>query len=147
MDYQCGCLRRFYFLAPRKYKNSYVATPVERSTVLRLAELYLIRAEAKLKLNDITGAQQDINVIRNRALLSSTTLTDPTQLAPLISLERERELFGEFGHRWFDLKRSGTIDQVLGATAGKIWSSTDSLFPIPDTAIRSNPFLTQNSGY
>ncbi|MBW1655147.1 RagB/SusD family nutrient uptake outer membrane protein [Flavobacterium quisquiliarum] len=135
------------FLAPRKYKNAYVSTPVERSTVLRLAELYLIRAEARLKSNDITGAQQDINVIRNRALLPSTTLTDPTQLAALISLERERELFGEFGHRWFDLKRSGTIDQVLGATTGKIWSSTDSLFPIPETAIRSNPFLTQNSGY
>lgn len=135
------------YLAPRKYKNSYVATPVERSTVLRLAELYLIRAEARVKSNDITGAQQDINVIRNRALLPSTTLTDPTQLLALISLERERELFSEFGHRWFDLKRSGTIDQVLGATAGKIWTSTDNLYPIPETAIRSNPFLTQNSGY
>ncbi|OXG09009.1 SusD-like starch-binding protein associating with outer membrane [Flavobacterium araucananum] len=135
------------YLAPRKYKNSYVATPVERSTVLRLAELYLIRAEARVKSNDIPGAQQDINIIRNRALLPATTLTDPTQLLALISLERERELFAEFGHRWFDLKRSGTIDQVLGTTAGKIWSSTDSLYPIPETARRSNPFLTQNSGY
>lgn len=135
------------FLAPRKYKNSYVATPVERSTALRLAELYLIRAEARVKLNQITGAQEDINVIRNRALLPSTTLTDPTQLSALIAAERERELFAEFGHRWFDLKRTGTIDQVLGATAGKIWASTDSLFPIPESAIRSNPFLTPNLGY
>ncbi|MBF4494169.1 RagB/SusD family nutrient uptake outer membrane protein [Flavobacterium sp. JLP] len=135
------------YLAPRKYKNAYVTTPVERSTVIRLAELYLIRAEARVKSNDITGAQQDINVIRNRALLPSTTLTDPTQLLALIALERERELFAEFGHRWFDLKRTGTIDQVLGATAGKTWTSADSLFPIPETAIRSNPFLTQNSGY
>ncbi|AOC96950.1 SusD family protein [Flavobacterium anhuiense] len=135
------------YLAPRKYKNAYVATPVERSTVLRLAELYLIRAEARLKANDVTGAQQDINVIRSRALLTSTTLTDPTQLAALISAENEREFFAECGHRWFDLKRSGSIDQVLGATSGKIWSSTDSLFPIPEMAIRSNPFLTQNSGY
>jgi hypothetical protein len=135
------------FLAPRKYKNAYVAAPVERSTVIRLAELYLIRAEARLKSNDITGAQQDINVIRNRALLPSTTLTDPTQLADLIAVERQRELFSESGHRWFDLKRSGTIDQVLGATAGKTWTAADALFPIPETAIRSNPFLTQNSGY
>lgn len=135
------------YLAPRKYKNAYVTAPVERSTVLRLAELYLIRAEARVKSNDITGAQEDINVIRNRALLPSTTLTDPTQLLALIALERERELFAEFGHRWFDLKRTGTIDQVLGAIAGKTWTSTDSLFPIPETAIRSNPFLTQNSGY
>ncbi|OMQ07799.1 RagB/SusD family nutrient uptake outer membrane protein [[Flexibacter] sp. ATCC 35103] len=135
------------FIAPRKYKNAYAASPSERSTVLRLAEVYLIRAEARVKSNDITGAQQDINVIRNRALLPSTTLTDPNQLLALISLERERELFAEFGQRWLDLKRSGIIDQVLGATAGKIWASTDSLYPIPETARRSNPFLTQNLGY
>ncbi|CAD0005346.1 RagB/SusD family nutrient uptake outer membrane protein [Flavobacterium chungangense] len=135
------------FLEPRKYKNSFVATPVERSTVLRLAELYLIRAEARVKLNDITGAQEDINVIRNRALLGNTTLTDPNQLLDLIALERERELFGEFGHRWFDLKRTGKADQVLGAIPGKIWTATDKLYPIPDSARRSNPFLTQNLGY
>lgn len=135
------------FLAPRKYKNSFVATPVERSTVLRLAELYLIRAEARVRLNNITGAQQDINVIRNRALLGNTTLTDPTQLLDLIALERERELFTEFGHRWFDLKRTGRADQILGAITGKIWSPSDALFPIPESARRSNPFLTQNLGY
>ncbi|MCI9845460.1 RagB/SusD family nutrient uptake outer membrane protein [Flavobacterium pectinovorum] len=135
------------FLAPRKYKNAYVATPVERSTVLRLAELYLIRAEARVKLNDITGAQEDINVIRNRALLGNTTLTDPNQLLDLIALERERELFGEFGHRWFDLKRTGKADEVLGSITGKIWTSTDKLYPIPDGARRSNPFLGQNLGY
>ncbi|MFC4476378.1 RagB/SusD family nutrient uptake outer membrane protein [Flavobacterium chungangensis] len=135
------------FLAPRKYKNAYVAAPLERSTVLRLAELYLIRAEARVKLNNISGAQQDINVIRNRALLANTTLTDPNQLLDLIALERERELFTEFGHRWFDLKRTGKIDQVLSVIPGKIWASTDSLYPIPETARRSNPNLTQNTGY
>lgn len=135
------------FLAPRKYKNEFGATPVERATVLRLAELYLIRAEARVKLNNITGAQQDINVIRNRALLASTALTDPAQLLDLIALERQRELFGEYGHRWFDLKRTGQADQVLGAITGKIWSSTDKLYPVPDSQRRKNPFLTQNLGY
>ncbi|AWK06659.1 RagB/SusD family nutrient uptake outer membrane protein [Flavobacterium crocinum] len=135
------------YTIPRKYKNSYTTTPVERSTILRLAELYLIRAEARVKLNDITGAQQDINVIRNRALLGNTTLTDSNQLLELIALERQRELFAENGHRWFDLKRTGKIDEVLSTTPGKIWASTDSLFPIPETARRSNPFLTQNLGY
>nr|WP_315246715.1 RagB/SusD family nutrient uptake outer membrane protein [uncultured Flavobacterium sp.] len=135
------------YLAPRKYKNAYLETPLERSTLLRLAELYLIRAEARVRLNNTQGAVEDINVIRNRAALASIGLTDPNQLLALIALERERELFAEFGHRWFDLKRTGTINQVLGATTGKIWSSTDSLFPIPESALRSNPFLTQNSGY
>ncbi len=137
----------FLGIAPNKYKNNFSDSPSERSTILRLAELYLIRAEARVRLNDFTGAQEDINVIRNRALLPSTTLTDPTQLLALISLERERELFAEFGHRWFDLKRSGMIDQVQSTTAGKIWSPTDSLYPIPENARRSNPFLTQNTGY
>lgn len=135
------------YTIPRKYKNAYTTTPVERSTILRLGELYLIRAEARVKLNNITGAQEDINVIRNRALLGNTTLTDSDQLLALIALERQRELFAENGHRWFDLKRTGKIDEVLGTTSGKIWASTDSLFPIPETARRSNPFLGQNLGY
>lgn len=134
-------------IGPRKYKNSYTTTPVERSTVLRLAELYLIRSEARVRSNDITGGQQDINVIRSRALLASTTLTDSNQLLDLIALERQREFFGEFGHRWFDLKRTGKADEVLSAIPSKIWKTTDQLFPIPETATRSNPFLTQNEGY
>jgi hypothetical protein len=137
----------FLGIAPNKYKNSFGASPAERSTVLRLAELYLIRAEARVRLNDITGAQQDINVIRNRALLGSTTLTDPNQLLDLIALERQREFFAENGHRWLDLKRTGKLDGTLSVLADKIWKTTDSLYPIPEPAIRSNPFLIQNTGY
>ncbi|TCK55630.1 RagB/SusD domain-containing protein [Flavobacterium sp. 90] len=137
----------FLGIAPYKYQNGFNSSPIERSTVLRLAELYLIRAEARVKSNDITGAQQDINVIRNRALLGSTTLTDPNQLLDLIALERQREFFAENGHRWLDLKRTGKLDETLSVLPGKIWKSTDSLYPIPEPAIRSNPFLIQNSGY
>ncbi|MCP2028335.1 hypothetical protein L1276_003505 [Flavobacterium sp. HSC-32F16] len=137
----------FIGIAPTKYKNRFTASPIERSTVLRLAELYLIRAEARVKLNDITGAQQDINAIRNRALLDNTTLTDPNQLLDLIALERQREFFAENGHRWFDLKRTGKTDETLSVLTDKIWKTTDSLYPIPEPAIRSNPFLNQNSGY
>ncbi|PXY45966.1 RagB/SusD family nutrient uptake outer membrane protein [Flavobacterium hydrophilum] len=137
----------FIGIAPRKYKANFGQSINERSTVLRLAELYLIRAEARVKLNNITGAQQDIDVIRNRALLGNTTLTDSNQLLELIAMERERELFAENGHRWLDLKRSGNIDQILGSVSDKIWKSTDSLYPIPETAIRSNPSLIPNPGY
>jgi hypothetical protein len=137
----------FIGIAPKKYKNNFVASPIERSTVLRLAELYLIRAEARVKLNDINGAQQDINVIRNRALVESTALTDPNQLLDLIALERQREFFAEFGHRWLDLKRTGKLDETLSVLSDKIWKSTDRIYPIPEEAIRSNPFLNQNTGY
>ncbi|OIV40223.1 RagB/SusD family nutrient uptake outer membrane protein [Flavobacterium johnsoniae] len=137
----------FLGIAPYKYQNGFEDSPVERSTPLRLAELYLIRAEARVKSNDITGAQQDINVIRNRALLDDTALTDANQLLDLIALERQREFFAENGHRWLDLKRTGKLDETLSVLSDKIWKSTDSLYPIPEPAIRSNPFLTQNSGY
>lgn len=137
----------FLGIAPYKYKNAYGDSPIERSTLLRLAELYLIRAEARVKSNDIIGAQQDINVIRNRALLGSTTLTDPNQLLNLIALERQREFFAENGHRWLDLKRTGKLDETLSVLSDKIWKSTDNLYPIPEPAIRSNPFLIQNAGY
>ncbi|MFH7017291.1 RagB/SusD family nutrient uptake outer membrane protein [Flavobacterium sp. FlaQc-47] len=137
----------FIGIAPRKYKNAYGDSPFERSTLLRLGELYLIRAEARVRSNDILGAQQDINVIRNRALLESTTLNDANQLLELIALERERELFAEFGHRWMDLKRTGKLNETLSVLSDKIWSPTDNLYPIPEEAIRSNPFLNQNSGY
>lgn len=134
-------------IAPTKYKNRFADSPMERSTLLRLAELYLIRAEARVKLNNISGAQQDINVIRGRALESNTTLTDSNQLLDLIALERQREFFAENGHRWLDLKRTAKIDETLSVITGKIWTSTDALYPIPETALRSNPFLKQNSGY
>jgi len=134
-------------IAPTKYKNRFGSSPVERSTVLRLAELFLIRAEARVQSNNITGAQQDINVIRNRALLGNTVLTNPTQLLDLIALERQREFFAENGHRWLDLKRTNKINETLSVLTDKIWSSTDALYPIPETALRSNPFLKQNSGY
>lgn len=137
----------FLGIAPYKYHNGFGNSPIERSTVLRLAELYLIRAEARVKSNDIIGAQQDINVIRNRALLDGTTLTDINQLLDLIALERQREFFAENGHRWLDLKRTGKLDETLSVLSDKIWKTSDNLYPIPEPAIRSNPFLTQNLGY
>lgn len=137
----------FLGIAPHKYQNDFGDSPSERSTLLRLAELYLIRAEARVKSNDITGAQQDINAIRNRALLDNTTVTNPNQLLDLIALERQREFFAENGHRWLDLKRTGKLDETLSVLSDKIWKTTDNLYPIPEPAIRSNPFLNQNSGY
>lgn len=123
----------------------------EYPTVLRLAEQYLIRAEARAKQNKITGnegAIADLNRIRNRAgvesYTGSTNLEDVT-----LAIERERrlELFCELGHRWFDLRRTGRLDTVLGTLKPSTWNMTDAYYPIPRTAINSNPNLTQNAGY
>lgn len=123
----------------------------EYPTVLRLAEQYLIRAEARAKQNKITGetgAVSDLNKIRNRAGLDDYEGSDASDEV-LLAIEKERqlELFCELGHRWFDLHRTGRADAVLGALKPSTWDATDVYYPIPQSARDSNPNLTQNAGY
>ena len=115
--------------------------------VLRLAEQYLIRAEARAQQNNISGAQSDVNVIRNRAGLANTTATTQGTLLSAIEHERQIELFAEWGHRWMDLKRTNRADAILGPLKSSNWQSSDVLFPIPLTQIQNDPNFTQNSGY
>ncbi len=137
---------------PNKYKiqysNSFPIT--EYSMVLRLVEQYLIRAEARAHMGDLKGAIEDLNMIRERAGLPLLAETDPgisqDSLLDLIFEERRKELFAEWGHRWFDLKRSGRAEDVLGADNPN-WESTDLLYPIPEEERRKNPNLSQNPGY
>ncbi|NII28485.1 RagB/SusD family nutrient uptake outer membrane protein [Pseudoflavitalea sp. X16] len=136
---------------PYKYKYRTNALAVaagvtEYPMVLRLAEQYLIRAEARANTDNSTGALADLKVIRNRAGLAESTTTDKAALLLEIEKERQTELFCELGHRWFDLKRTGRSDAVIGAIK-TTWNSTDALYPIPQTARDANPNLSQNDGY
>lgn len=130
-----------------KYKGLAVP-PVEYTTMLRLSEQYLIRAEARVQLSDVVGAQIDLNVIRNRAGLEDTPAVDKTSLLVAIEQERRVELFTEWGHRWLDLKRTGRADDVLGSLKTG-WESYAKLYPIPNIQILNDPALrnAQNPGY
>jgi len=142
---------------PFKYKiylnNTSVTTAsalTEYEMVLRLGEQYLIRSEAETQQNQLTQAIADLNAIRSRAGLIGTTATTQQQLLAAILHERQVELFSESGHRWFDLKRTGNVNAVMGsggATAlkGGSWTPTQALYPIQD--ILRDPQLTQNPGY
>jgi len=137
---------KWYF--PYKYKErNATSTSVEYSIVFRLAEQYLIRAEAKAQLGDLTGAKDDINVIRHRAGLSDVNAMTKEEVLLAILQERKWEFFTEYGHRFFDLKRFNKIDNVLSVL--KLgWNTSDRLFPIPQTEIGTNPNLRpQNPGY
>lgn len=144
------------YTVPYKYKaaGTTVDTNTENYLVLRVAEQYLIRAEARAQQNNISGAQEDINIIRNRAGLANTTAADKNALQAAVEQERRIELFCEWGHRWFDLKRWPSLttsgktraDDVLGALK-TTWTSNAVLFPIPQLARDNNPNLTQNAGY
>jgi starch-binding outer membrane protein, SusD/RagB family len=136
---------------PNKYRQRTLVTgasPTEYLIVFRLAEQYLIRAKARARQNNLTGAIQDINMIRTRAGLGNLSVS-LTQAQVIAAIEQERrvELFAEWGHRWFDLKRTGRADIVLGPVKSPNWQSTDVLFPIPHEEINLNIHLTQNPGY
>lgn len=146
---------QFYY--PAKYKS--VVNGTEFLIQLRLAEQYLIRAEARLKQNNnVTAAVQDLNLIRQRArpAIPAGALPDyPATISPdacmdAILKERRTELFSESGHRFYDLKRTGRIDAVMTAAAtikGSTWASWKQIWPIPLNDIQLNPNLTQAPNY
>ncbi len=131
-----------------KYKEIFSQTAaLEYSIIFRLAEQFLIRAEARAHQGDNFGAQQDLNAIRNRAGLPDTTADATTDLLDAILQERYVELFTEQGHRWFDLKRTGKASEVL-STIKSNWKETNILFPIPANELELNLNLKpQNPGY
>lgn len=130
-----------------KYTSNTAAANTEFQVVLRLAEQYLIRAEARIQLNNLTGGIADLNVIRTRAGLHGTFATTQSALILAVEHERQTELFLEYGARLYDLKRTGRADAVLAPIKGAGWQSTDALYPIPTTQINANANLTQNPGY
>ncbi len=133
---------------PYKYKNMNPTTTntAEAYVYLRLAEQYLIRAEARAQQNNNSEAQADINVIRNRAGLANTTAVSQADLLLAVEQEKRIEFFCEFGHRWYDLKRTNRADAVLGAVKPG-WKASAALYPIPQSEISNDPNLSQNTGY
>lgn len=141
-----------YKLGDRDTTITSTSNMKEYFMMFRLAEQYLIRAEAKAKRGDIIGAQSDINAIRTRAGLSNTTANSEQTLLDAILKERQVELFCELGHRWMDLKRTGKIDELMDIITpiksnGSLWQSYQKLYPIRQEDIEANPNLIQNIGY
>ena len=145
------------YAVPSKYKaNTYTGTNTEQYVMIRMAEVVLIRAEALAQNNQAQMSVESINIIRRRAALSELP-NDLTKAELLVAVEQERriELFAEWGHRWFDLKRfaarigSGNrADEILSIQKAGSWQSTDALYPVPQKEISLNPSLAPNNpGY
>jgi len=148
----------YYYSYKYKLGNNFTGVfqdQQEYQVVLRLAEQFLIRAEARAQQERIEGlnsASEDLNVIRERAGLGKSTSTGKMGILNAIWEERQRELFTEWGHRWLDLKRTQRVDAVMSIETprkGGIWSSYKALFPIPYGEFINNPALKghQNPGY
>jgi hypothetical protein len=135
---------------PFKYKNRIAnTTSPENLVVYRIAEQYLIRAEARAYQGKLTGggsAAEDINVIRSRAGLGSITTATLQVALTAIFNERKHEMFFEMADRFLDLKRTGRINSVMSANK-TTWVETGSLLPIPQSEVSVNANLKQNAGY
>lgn len=153
-SFEAGDARKTNYLSYQAAGNYYYVykyrdrtTGTDQPKILRLAEMYLVRAEARAWQNNLTGAAADINLIRNRAGLPNTTASAQPDLLMAVMQERYVELCFE-GFRWLDLKRTGTVDAVMGAYRPASWKPTAKLLPVPATELGANPnLLPQNAGY
>jgi hypothetical protein len=138
----------YYPFKYKLYKNDDMDG--EYLTIFRVAEQYLIRSEARAQMDNINGALTDLNTIRARAGLDALVGGGKDALMHAILNERRCEFFSEGGHRWFDLKRMGRLDDIMPqacALKGGQWFSYKQLLPIRLGDIRLNPNITQNPGY
>jgi len=138
-----------YKVGQANYSNN---APTEYNMVFRLAEMYLVRAEAAA--NGAAGgtatAITDLNTIRSRAGLTALPVSlTQAQVIVAVAKERQTELFAECGHRWLDLKRTGKAHEVLSVLSWKQpWTGDyQLLYPIPLSEIDADPVLQQNPGY
>ena len=144
----------------KTFSNTDAGAKKEASTVLRLAEQYLIRAEARAMQNNLTGAIADVDAIRIRAgavandskdfktIGYATPNISQQDLLAAIYNERLLELFSEYGHRWFDAKRIRP-DDLAGFFGNRkpVIKATAAYLPLPAKEILVNPNLNQSEGY
>ena len=135
--------------------------------IYRLADIFLLRAEAANQLGNTAEALKYLNLIRVRADLTAFTENDITNasdpkkmLAELIFSDRQKELISE-GHQWFDLVRTGRVKEVMNDVFEnyyKVWGRTtynlfsddecELLFPVNDQVmLESNGNIVQNPCY
>ncbi len=113
--------------------------------IMRISDIYLIRAEAKLRSNDAAGALEDINYIRSKRSMAGKTLPALTSVTlDDVLNERGYELYWE-GLRRQDLIRFGKFGEVWQGKPAT--AATKVIYPIPTSALGANDNLTQNPGY
>ncbi|WP_282136441.1 RagB/SusD family nutrient uptake outer membrane protein [Seonamhaeicola maritimus] len=122
-----------YFLS--KFNKAIFHVPLVHYT-----EILLIRAEAAAEINNLIQAEEDINMILERAGLSTINALSQDQLIDLVRDQRRIELLGE-GNRVNDLKRIGVNENTL-TIRNAPWDCNGILFQFPATEVFTG--FTQN---
>ncbi|REL32947.1 RagB/SusD family nutrient uptake outer membrane protein [Rhodohalobacter sp. SW132] len=116
---------------------------------LRLADTYMLKAEAQYLLGNEAGAAETINVIRRRSNASEITASDVD--IDFILDERSRELFLEEHRRWTLLRTGKLVERTraYNNNGGQFITERDELFPIPQSVIDTNlgEDFPQNPGF
>ena len=154
-------VQRKFYVSLKKFKDSTRTSVAEAQSardvfVIRLAEMYLIAAEAEFNNGNSDSAAYYLNVIRTRAAIpgheAAMQITGADVNIDFILDERARELCGE-QIRWFDLKRTGKLlsrIQAMNPDAAQYIQSFHTLRPIPQSeidAVSNKDSFTQNPGY
>ncbi|GAB3973599.1 RagB/SusD family nutrient uptake outer membrane protein [Spirosoma terrae] len=129
----------------RWYGNLYYRNPgSDPSYIFRIAEAYLIRAEARAQQEKFADALTDLNAVRDRAGLTAlTAATTATKDAVLLAIENERRVeFALEPHRWFDIVRTGRAAAVFNLSDANRY-----VLPIPVQQLLTDKALEQNPGY
>ncbi|MFB0973843.1 MAG: RagB/SusD family nutrient uptake outer membrane protein, partial [Bacteroidales bacterium] len=158
---QCGWAT--YNMSGSSYPFMYKTRDNAASIIkMRLAEIYLMHAEADVNLNKLSEAASYVNKVRERAKLadlpSSASASKESMLNAVLK-ERRLELAFE-GFRWFDLIRNDRAVECVNNFGNKTSEYYDSekayvkninenglLMAVPQTQLENNPNLTQNPGY
>ncbi|GAA0879684.1 RagB/SusD family nutrient uptake outer membrane protein [Algoriphagus jejuensis] len=119
---------------------------LENLPIIRASELYLIRAEARQKTGNNSGAISDLNALRSKRGVNSVSGLTGNSLLQAVMKERRTE-FALEGHRWFDLKRNGMTISKAGSFAPVPYTDYRILAPIPQDEITLNDLLENNPGY
>jgi hypothetical protein len=153
--------QRKFYVSLSKFKDSTRTSIAEAQSardvfMIRLAEMYLIAAEAKMKTGDNDSAAYYINQIRTRAALpgrvAQMQIVNSQVNLDFILDERARELCGE-QLRWFDLKRTGKLQSrltTMNPDAAAFFKSYHLVRPIPQAqldAVTNKTEFTQHTGY
>ena len=135
-----------------KYRH-FVSPSDQNYIFLRLADIILLKAEALNELGDTPGAGDLVDQIRDRVDLPPTTADTYDEMRLAIEKERRLELAFE-GHRWFDLKRTGSAIEVInavedgnGVSLGYNLTPERLIWPVPQSELDKNVNLSQNPGY
>ena len=128
--------------------------------VMRLADVYLMYAEACQATNDESNAREYANKVRRRAFnLPVNTASDVdirssgTELRDAIREERFLELCGEGVQHWIDVCRWKTLDKEINqwykktAVGPPVYAAKSLYFPIPRAELENNMAITQSVGY